>query len=585
MDHHTAALQQLCRICGFKTSSRRSKLTLKDEILFTTSIDILNDDPNVHPAYVCGGDAAKLYRSRTDNFITIQTVTFHPHSDTCVTCKSFLSESSDNQSRKRLRSNDNANSRSLGDPTELENALMSLSKKDRLQCLKTVFTRLPFDEKCDLMYEFGSAIGPIIKQGLNSQNGGEHLDPGKLTEFSLTKYASEQFPLLTQFFCGLCGNDLDHVPGDELRCHQMATACEVIYKMIDASYTGTLSFLHSLNIYGITKSKLAVNLSAGALAGGKYSTITRWLDNQGHTSMPCPSGDIVVMFDNNQIVGKTWSIKPNNKVQLSIVTNVGAVALTNSNGLEARKDIHPRKWLNIMNNEGVVDSMLDSDNPELSLLEEIHNNQLKCYVTAAIEILCDENVHGEDEFDSIVANRENSRNFNLCSNESCAKSVPKPKRKCPECGCNVTSKPMQSTSKSADAPTPEIKIIPMQPDNGGPDNRDEDRYLNVKSYHSGKTHTITLFDPVFVNPNSFDNVIAVLRDIGKTTGVTRYGGTDRSWVPVCCDGLPFTMMIKIVQEYLQCQICRNGFMGTLAFLQHATQDHPSTDPNTVAFIR
>lgn len=52
------------------------------------------------------------------------------------------------------------------------------------------------------------------------------------------------------------------------------------------------------------------------------------------------------------------------------------------------------------------------------------------------------------------------------------------------------------------------------------------RYDHVKSGHTDKSIPICVIDPVFVNPNSFENLILVLRHKGTTAGVKRYGGND-----------------------------------------------------------
>ena len=57
-----------------------------------------------------------------------------------------------------------------------------------------------------------------------------------------------------------------------------------------------------------------------------------------------------------------------------------------------------------------------------------------------------------------------------------------------------------------------------------------ERFENVPSGHTGVKHKVHLLDPVFVNPKSTENIMQVLRHIGKSVGLTRYGGTERSWI-------------------------------------------------------
>ena len=51
---------------------------------------------------------------------------------------------------------------------------------------------------------------------------------------------------------------------------------------------------------------------------------------------------------------------------------------------------------------------------------------------------------------------------------------------------------------------------------------------------------VKLLDPIFVNLSSHESSTLVLRHIGKEAGITRYGGTERSWVIIVCDEFPYT---------------------------------------------
>lgn len=84
---------------------------------------------------------------------------------------------------------------------------------------------------------------------------------------------------------------------------------------------------------------------------------------------------------------------------------------------------------------------------------------------------------------------------------------------------------------------------------------------------------LTLVDPVFVNPNSYDSIVTVLRHIGKVAGVKWYGGEEREWVSVCCDGLPYSIVLRVTQEYITCAECKEGFMGVDNFESHAFSKH------------
>ena len=590
MEKHITALQTLCRICGHRTFSRRDKLNLKDEILFCTGIDVIQDQPEIHPSYICGSDAAKLYRYRAGGSSELFAVTtFSCHSDDdCDVCKTSLMQSDEKHLRpKRLRSSDNVDrSRELDDDRSAEAVLLALHGAELEQCITNVLQQVSFNQRCKIMHAIGCAIANDLKRSLDNEQNSR--DAHVLHHFTVRDHVSNQCPLITHFLSGLCHKELEEMLLDNTGCRQMALATEQICKVISPNYIGMFSFLHTLNIYGTTKSKTATNISASGLPGGTYSTITRWLDSQGSTPLKCPDGDIIVMFDNNQIVGKTWTIKPNNKVHVSVVTNVGAVILNREAVYECQKELHPRKWFKTCDNNLVANTLLDNDSDDVSELKQIHDSQVLAYVAAAIELVLNEQQGDIDFVDEIVADREREKMFRLCPNTNCGTSVVRSKRKCPACGGNMScTNAKSSTPNKTVCQPPKVTIIPIVKDRDAtckPD-PEHDRYPNISTNHSGDTYPVHLLEPIFTNPNSTDSIISVLREIGRAAGVTRYGGNSRSWLPICCDGLPFGLMIQVIDNYLYCQECNKGVMGTVEFVKHAQQNHPSADPAKLPSIR
>ena len=91
------------------------------------------------------------------------------------------------------------------------------------------------------------------------------------------------------------------------------------------------------------------------------------------------------MVDNEQIVGKTWNIKPQNKVNVSVITNVAAAQLTQETAYENRADLHPAQWYTKERVYEVMDSIVNQDGAEYKELEKEHLKQLTLYVEAAVQ--------------------------------------------------------------------------------------------------------------------------------------------------------------------------------------------------------
>ena len=75
-------------------------------------------------------------------------------------------------------------------------------------------------------------------------------------------------------------------------------------------------------------------------------------------------------------------------------------------------------------------------------------------------------------------------------------------------------------------------------------------WTEVKSGHPLHPVTISVSDPVFVNPASHKAVAEVLRHVGKVAEVTRYGftgETSKQWLPVTMDGAPYCIDSKLIE--------------------------------------
>ncbi|CAC5422228.1 unnamed protein product [Mytilus coruscus] len=104
---------------------------------------------------------------------------------------------------------------------------------------------------------------------------------------------------------------------------------------------------------------------------------------------------------------------------------------------------------------------------------------------------------------------------------------------------------------------------------------DEDNvYDHVPTNHKA-SHQITITDPVFCNPNSYDTVAMVLRKIGKDIGIYKYGGQLRHWTFICCDGLPYVICKKLQEEAVICteNNCHEKFLSKDKFMVHARVVH------------
>ena len=96
----------------------------------------------------------------------------------------------------------------------------------------------------------------------------------------------------------------------------------------------------------------------------------------------------------------------------------------------------------------------------------------------------------------------------------------------------------------------------------------------IKHNHPEQPPAVTVADPVFANPNSYDSLRAVLRKIGEDAGIRRYGGTQRYWTVVCCDGLPYHLCMKLIQQTFTCSKCKESIFGNKLMSTHVKNKCP-----------
>lgn len=74
---------------------------------------------------------------------------------------------------------------------------------------------------------------------------------------------------------------------------------------------------------------------------------------------------------------------------------------------------------------------------------------------------------------------------------------------------------------------------------------------NLITVHSNQAKLIP-GEPEFVNPNSYETMVKVMQTLGQHGGVDVYGGTDRKWMFLECDGLPYKIMRDIMDNTFIC---------------------------------
>ncbi|XP_052075429.1 uncharacterized protein LOC127712863 [Mytilus californianus] len=101
----------------------------------------------------------------------------------------------------------------------------------------------------------------------------------------------------------------------------------------------------------------------------------------------------------------------------------------------------------------------------------------------------------------------------------------------------------------------------------------EERYNFVSSKHPEEKVNVTVGDPCFENPCSYESVEKVFDHIRDLTGLTDNSKV-RQWTMLGCDGLPYTLGSRTIENVSVCQDCKMEFDEEANFKDHIKQnDH------------
>ena len=109
-------------------------------------------------------------------------------------------------------------------------------------------------------------------------------------------------------------------PIKDKNAYLLAKIVEQIYFAKHSRLLLPLWVRESILLYSMTSSKILASFEDATTPSGSYWILICTLDEGASKSIPFPEGTARVAFDNNQIIGKTYSIRADNKVPASIMT-------------------------------------------------------------------------------------------------------------------------------------------------------------------------------------------------------------------------------------------------------------------------
>jgi hypothetical protein len=203
----------------------------------------------------------------------------------------------------------------------------------------------------------------------------------------------------------------------------------------------------------------------------------------------------------------------------------------------------------------------------------VHQQQLAYFLDVALREVYKEQHTMERTFtdyvDDAVESDRMAKQFQTCA--KCNLVLEKTKRKCTACGVNLKEArkakeaPGEGSQREEEVAT-ELEEISMDTDVSG--KKGHERYNHITSNHPDQPPKIIIADPIFCNPNSYDSITLILRRIGQDAGIHRYGGDKRHWTYVCCDGLPYNLALKVIEQTFICASCDKSIFGKEEIRKH-----------------
>ena len=410
-------------------------------------------------------------------------------------------------------------------------------------------------------------------------------------KFRVKHLQLNQNKVIVKFIKGVTG-----IPKDEIltssKEYMLTKTVESILHLGTAAVL-PLHFRESLVLYSVTKSKLALQILTYSGAHASYATIKLWLETLA--SQKCvesrelrPVGDIVIAFDNNQMLQKTWAVRVGNKFKCSAITMNVAFEMNSHGTLQLNGLLKPSLWCNTNLTSVQIQKLKYVDqNDEVKKIH--YDEHLYPFISGRIQKVLKEQqmirdgdcITWHDAIDKQASVVIRYENYNVCQN--CDKDNPKNKRKCLNCNGKISSQLPPKAEVCVHIENDDLveKEFRMHVDEKGSSLSFEILDVYLKSpysmYHcpnKDKVPKVRVLQPTSVNPNSYQSVHAVLVDIGKKVGIYKYGTGDKQHVLIYCDGVPYNLAYRLIQCTFRCSTCNETFAGKTKCKKHL-DDHPN----------
>jgi Tfp pilus assembly protein PilN len=126
--------------------------------------------------------------------------------------------------------------------------------------------------------------------------------------------------------------------------YQLCKTVESILNLTSMNQTLPLHFRESVILYSMTGSRLALKVLGAGGAHSSYNAVKTWLDSLASSEVKVMAGDLIIAFDNNQILQRRWKVQLRNGVHCHVVTVVVHFLLEPKGKIQENAALKPTTW-------------------------------------------------------------------------------------------------------------------------------------------------------------------------------------------------------------------------------------------------
>ena len=370
----------------------------------------------------------------------------------------------------------------------------------------------------------------------------------KLLSYNAKEWLAKRPKELKDLLSEICNLNLDN----NRSAVMLAKCIEQIYCCRNQQLVLPLSFRQNLLGYSLSNSKLLVNINGATSPAGSYSFLSKWLSEQAKNELQFPEGIVRVVFDNEQVIGKRYTVKADkNMVPMSVITSHAYISIDKTCDLQNSTELKPTHWMFKTLTESQNDELLNYPaNRYQNYFRETRNNLIKSRLKAVLEQQhCKPGNPYYDFIDTAVADKYEAET----------------QKECVDCGAANDPSFRLCTSCKGRLIRPSATInVPL-----GYSSKNFDPYDHLSLNENCNNISVHVGEPDMLNPNSFENIAKILTNLGERAKISKYSDVGkREWLFLENDGGILFIILKLIFNVLKCPECNEIMYGKINFEDH-----------------